>query len=105
MSITNIITRLNLQSLAAARRLATKATATTASVSDAVGSNATPAAAVPSSRAAPATSSGFAGGDTRKPVVPRDYRLQYPEFLPDPKIEWRNPVREKLERMDMMQRR
>lgn len=29
----------------------------------------------------------------------------YPEFLPDPKFEWRNPIREKLERMDMMKRR
>lgn len=32
-------------------------------------------------------------------------RFVYPEFLPDPKIEWRNSVREKLERMDMMKRR
>jgi len=29
----------------------------------------------------------------------------YPEFLPDPKIEWRNSLREKLERIDMIQRR
>ncbi|XP_075213180.1 large ribosomal subunit protein bL19m-like [Lycorma delicatula] len=32
-------------------------------------------------------------------------RFMYPEFLPDPKFEWRNPIREKLERMDMMKRR
>uniref|UniRef100_A0A0A9Y9Y8 Large ribosomal subunit protein bL19m n=2 Tax=Lygus hesperus TaxID=30085 RepID=A0A0A9Y9Y8_LYGHE len=32
-------------------------------------------------------------------------RFVYPEFLPDPKIEWRNSIREKLERMDMMKRR
>jgi len=29
----------------------------------------------------------------------------YPEFLPDPKVEWRNPIREKLERLDMLDRR
>lgn len=45
------------------------------------------------------------GGETRKPMVPRDYRMIYPEFLPDPKIEWRNPVKEKLERLDMLNRR
>ncbi|XP_073987519.1 large ribosomal subunit protein bL19m-like isoform X2 [Rhodnius prolixus] len=32
-------------------------------------------------------------------------RFIYPEFLPDPKMEWRNPIREKLERMDMLKRR
>lgn len=34
-----------------------------------------------------------------------DYRFIYPEFLPDPKIEWRNAIREKLERKDMLSRR
>ncbi|GJQ78800.1 mRpL19 [Trypoxylus dichotomus] len=34
-----------------------------------------------------------------------DFRHIYPEFLPDPKIEFRNPIREKLERMDMICRR
>ena len=29
----------------------------------------------------------------------------YPEFLPDPKMERRNKLKEKLERMDMLQRR
>ncbi|XP_018318399.1 39S ribosomal protein L19, mitochondrial-like isoform X2 [Agrilus planipennis] len=29
----------------------------------------------------------------------------YPEFLPDPKIEFRNPLREIIERMDMLNRR
>lgn len=53
----------------------------------------------------PNTTPSYAGAETRKPVVPRDYRLIYPEFLPDPKIEWRNPVKEKLERMDMLNRR
>jgi len=41
----------------------------------------------------------------RKSVVPSNSRFIYPEFLPDPKIEWRNSLREKLERMDMIQRR
>lgn len=52
-----------------------------------------------------AGTTSFTGTDTRKPMVPRDYRLIYPEFLPDPKIEWRNPVKEKLERIDMLNRR
>lgn len=43
--------------------------------------------------------------DSRKPLVPNEYRFIYPEFLPDPKIEWRNNVKEKLERMDMLDRR
>ncbi|KAG5879236.1 hypothetical protein JTB14_006036 [Gonioctena quinquepunctata] len=34
-----------------------------------------------------------------------DYRHVYPEFLPDPKIEFRNAIREKLERNDMIARR
>lgn len=38
-------------------------------------------------------------------IVPPEYRFIYREFLPDPKIEWRNPIREKLERMDMLKRR
>ncbi|XP_050307745.1 39S ribosomal protein L19, mitochondrial [Anthonomus grandis grandis] len=33
------------------------------------------------------------------------YRHVYPEFLPDPKIEFRNSLREKLERADMVARR
>lgn len=40
-----------------------------------------------------------------KPAYPPNYRFIYPEFLPDPKLEWRNQVREKLERMDMLNRR
>ncbi|BES93953.1 ribosomal protein L19 [Nesidiocoris tenuis] len=32
-------------------------------------------------------------------------RFVYPEFLPNPTLEWRNPIREKLERIDMMRRR
>lgn len=41
----------------------------------------------------------------RKSVIPSNCRYMYPEFLPDPKMEWRNSLREKLERMDMIQRR
>jgi large subunit ribosomal protein L19 len=41
----------------------------------------------------------------RKLVVPSNSRFIYPEFLPDPKMEWRNSLREKLERLDMIQRR
>ena len=33
------------------------------------------------------------------------YRFVYPEFLPDPKLIWRNRIREKLERIDMLKRR
>lgn len=43
--------------------------------------------------------------ETRKPIAPPTYRFIYPEFLPDPKVEWRNPIREKLERLDMVDRR
>jgi len=43
--------------------------------------------------------------DVRKPLAPPEYRFTYPEFLPDPKIEFRNRMREKLERMDMINRR
>jgi large subunit ribosomal protein L19 len=38
-------------------------------------------------------------------MVPQNYRFVYPEFLPDPNLEFRNFVREKLERSDMMRRR
>lgn len=41
----------------------------------------------------------------RKPIVPAHYRFVYPEFLPDPKVQWRNTVRERLERLDMLDRR
>ncbi|XP_017784368.1 PREDICTED: 39S ribosomal protein L19, mitochondrial [Nicrophorus vespilloides] len=34
-----------------------------------------------------------------------EFRHIYPEFLPDPKIEFRNSIREKLERSDMIARR
>nr|SVE75431.1 EOG090X0F2L [Daphnia dolichocephala] len=38
-------------------------------------------------------------------VAPPEFRFMYPEFLPDPTMERRNRLREKLERMDMLQRR
>ncbi|XP_060532059.1 large ribosomal subunit protein bL19m [Cylas formicarius] len=34
-----------------------------------------------------------------------DYRYAYPEFLPDPNVKFRNRIREKLERIDMVTRR
>ncbi|KAL5291169.1 MRPL19 family protein [Megaselia abdita] len=41
----------------------------------------------------------------RTSLVSPSYRFMYPEFLPDPKPEWRNLIREKLERKDMLARR
>jgi len=35
----------------------------------------------------------------------RDYRYVYPEFLPDPNPAYRDQLREKLERSDMLARR
>lgn len=34
-----------------------------------------------------------------------EFRHVYPEFLPDPNPKWRNSLREKLERVDMLKRR
>lgn len=34
-----------------------------------------------------------------------EFRKVYVEFLPDPTVEFRNPIREKLERLDMLARR
>nr|SVE88312.1 EOG090X0F2L [Daphnia similis] len=47
------------------------------------------------------------GDESRNTVVvaPPEFRFMYPEFLPDPAMETRNRLREKLERMDMLQRR
>ncbi|XP_015117394.1 39S ribosomal protein L19, mitochondrial [Diachasma alloeum] len=42
---------------------------------------------------------------SQEPVVPSQYRFVYPEFLPDPTPGFRNHLREKLERIDMMARR
>jgi large subunit ribosomal protein L19 len=37
--------------------------------------------------------------------VPLECRFVYPEFLPDPRVDRRNSLREKLERIDMLNRR
>lgn len=42
----------------------------------------------------------------RRPSNPAlEFRHIYPEFLPDPNPKWRNSLREKLERADMLKRR
>ena len=33
------------------------------------------------------------------------FRYVYPEFLPDPNLKYRNKIKEKLERLDMLHRR
>ena len=35
----------------------------------------------------------------------RDYRFIFPEFLPDPNLDFRNPIAEKLHRKDLIARR
>lgn len=40
-----------------------------------------------------------------KVKLPQNFMKIYPEFLPDPTFEWRNKLREKLERKDMISRR
>ncbi|XP_052894676.1 39S ribosomal protein L19, mitochondrial [Anopheles moucheti] len=57
------------------------------------------------SNAAKVSSSGGNVHAERKSIIPPNYRYVYQEFLPDPKVEWRNSVREKLERKDMLDRR
>lgn len=42
----------------------------------------------------------------RRPTdIPPNYRFVFPEFLPDPDMNHRNNIREKLERYDMLDRR
>ncbi|XP_011860642.1 PREDICTED: 39S ribosomal protein L19, mitochondrial-like [Vollenhovia emeryi] len=43
--------------------------------------------------------------ERQKRAIPDRYRFIYPEFLPNPEPKYRNSLREKLERMDMMARR
>ncbi|OAD57670.1 39S ribosomal protein L19, mitochondrial [Eufriesea mexicana] len=43
--------------------------------------------------------------ELNKPSSFANYRFIYPEFLPDPNPSYRNKMREKLERIDMMARR
>uniref|UniRef100_A0A1B6MM76 Large ribosomal subunit protein bL19m n=1 Tax=Graphocephala atropunctata TaxID=36148 RepID=A0A1B6MM76_9HEMI len=54
----------------------------------------------------PTTSGGEnKSSDTSRSTFPANSRFIYPEFLPDPAIDKRNPIKEKLERMDMLKRR
>lgn len=65
------------------------------------------------SRTLIALSSQSAAVQKEKPLKEKDAlkkqilgcRHVYPEFLPDPKVEFRNLIREKLERSDMVARR
>ncbi|KAI5704576.1 39S ribosomal protein L19, mitochondrial [Diaphorina citri] len=41
----------------------------------------------------------------KKLSIPQENRFMYQEFLPDPELKFRNQVREKLERSDMIKRR
>ncbi|CAG0921149.1 unnamed protein product, partial [Notodromas monacha] len=43
--------------------------------------------------------------DGKDALPPAEYRQIFPEFLPNPRLDWRNKLREKLERADMLQRR
>lgn len=42
----------------------------------------------------------FVDGQTKS-----HYRFIYPEFLPDPNMEYRHPIKEKIERQDLLKRR
>lgn len=37
--------------------------------------------------------------------IPSNSRFVYPEFLPDPDMKYRHPIKEKIERQDMLNRR
>lgn len=71
------------------------------------GTKAEPLPTAPSSQRQSSISPTGSGGGVaeRKSIIPPDYRFVYQEFLPDPKVEWRNSIREKLERQDMLDRR
>ncbi|XP_042864706.1 39S ribosomal protein L19, mitochondrial-like [Penaeus japonicus] len=56
------------------------------------------------SKVLPYVSSTDHSGEKKK-EVPHDFRVVFPDFLPDPKPEFRNKLREKLERRDMLNRR
>ncbi|XP_052868917.1 39S ribosomal protein L19, mitochondrial [Anopheles cruzii] len=64
-----------------------------------------PAPATTNSKQPSTASGGAAAPGERKSIIPPNYRHVYREFLPDPKLEWRNSLREKLERRDMLSRR
>lgn len=40
-----------------------------------------------------------------KSSLPENTRFVYPEFLPDPNMKFRHPIKEKIERQDMLNRR
>lgn len=40
-----------------------------------------------------------------KASIPENNRFVYPDFLPDPNMKYRHPIREKIERQDMLNRR
>lgn len=40
-----------------------------------------------------------------KSSMPDNTRYVYPEFLPDPDMKYRHPIKEKIERQDMLNRR
>lgn len=54
---------------------------------------------------APKKTKPAASVEKKRFTIPPDFRHVYPEFLPDPNINWRNSVREKLERIDLLDRR
>ncbi|XP_053695771.1 39S ribosomal protein L19, mitochondrial [Sabethes cyaneus] len=64
-----------------------------------------PAAAAPKFQPQTRSANPATSGAERKSMIPPEYRYIYQEFLPDPKVEWRNQIREKLERLDMLNRR
>lgn len=43
--------------------------------------------------------------DQLKASIPSDTRFIYPEFLPQTNMKYRHPIREKIERQDMLNRR
>lgn len=45
------------------------------------------------------------GSNSTNSRIPANVRQIYPEFLPAPRLEWRNTIREKIERTDMLNRR
>lgn len=49
--------------------------------------------------------SGLGTRPDQRSLTRRDYRFIFPEFLPDPNMKFRNTLREKLERKDMLARR
>lgn len=57
------------------------------------------------SSGAPKKAKPAVSADKKRFTVPPQYRHIYPEFLPDTNMNWRNSVREKMERTDLLNRR